>query len=192
MSPHVVLVDEDDRPQGTAEKLRAHTEGWMHRAFSVFVFDPAGRLLIQQRAPGKYHSGGLWSNTCCSHPGPDESPAEAAQRRLYEEMGFSCAVTRAFSSTYRTPVGPRLTEHEYDHVFVATVDSVQVQPNPDEVADWQWTAPTTLRQNIRAHPDRYTPWFRLLLERALTDAPTSTKKGTNGTAAVRPSEPKER
>jgi len=192
MSQHVVLVDEDDREQGTAEKLRAHTEGWLHRAFSVFVFDAAGQLLIQQRAPDKYHSGGLWSNTCCSHPAPGEPPAVAARRRLHEEMGFSCAVTRAFGTTYRAPVGGRLTEHEYDHVFVAMVDSVQVHPNPSEVAAWRWVSPAVLRENIQTRPDRYTPWFRLLLGRALHDAPSHTKKGTDGTEAVRPSEPEER
>ncbi len=164
MSNSVVLVDAANRPQGTAEKLRAHTEGWLHRAFSVFVFDPQGRLLLQKRAPGKYHTGGLWSNTCCSHPPPGADPAAAAQDRLREEMGFSCAVTPAFTKTYRAPVGNGLTEHELDHVFVATIDEVAVHANPDEVADWRWVAPAALRAHVASHPGHYTPWFRLLLD----------------------------
>ena len=178
MSAHVVLVNSSDEAQGTAEKLRAHTEGWLHRALSVFVFDDAGRLLLQQRNPDKYHSGGLWSNTCCSHPYPDEPPLAAARRRLHEEMGFSCPLTPAFHFTYQAPVGPSLTEHEYDHVFVGTVGEVNIRPDPDEVTDWTWVSPSALREDINSHPDRYTVWFRRLLDRALNEAP-----------AVAPSEP---
>jgi isopentenyl-diphosphate delta-isomerase len=173
MSAPVVLVDEDDSALGTAEKLRAHTEGWLHRALSVFVFDETGRLLLQRRAPDKYHSGGLWSNTCCSHPYPDESPKAAARRRLHEEMGFSCSLTPAFHFTYRAPVGGQLTEHEYDHVFVGVADEVAVQPNPAEVSDWTWVAPAALRDDVAAHPDRYTVWFRRLLDRALAENPSA-------------------
>lgn len=168
MSTHVVLVDEDDAAQGTAEKLRAHTKGWRHRALSVFVFDSQGRLLLQRRTAGKYHSGGLWSNTCCSHPYPDEPPLAAAHRRLEEEMGFSCPLTPAFHFTYRADVGSRLIEHEYDHVFVGTVDAVDVQPHPDEVADWAWMAPAALRKDVATHPERYTVWFRRLLDPTLS------------------------
>ncbi len=173
MSSHVVIVDEDDQSLGTAEKLRAHREGWRHRALSVFVFDRAGQLLLQQRTADKYHSGGLWSNTCCSHPHPNESPAAAAQRRLDEEMGFSCELTPAFHFSYRASVGDDLTEHEYDHVFVGVVDDIAIRPHPDEVADWAWVAPSALRTDVEAHPDRYTVWFRKLLDRALTNAPAS-------------------
>ena len=185
MSDSVVLVDAADRPQGTAEKLEAHTEGWLHRAFSVFVFDDQGRLLLQRRAADKYHSGGLWSNTCCSHPAPNESPSAAAQRRLQEEMGFSCAVQSAFRRTYRAPVGAGLTEHEVDHVFVGRADDVTVQANPNEVTEWRWVAPAALREDVSARPDQYTPWFRLLLEDALSAAPHN-KNGANGSDAVRP------
>ena len=171
MSSRVVLVDEHDQVQGTADKLRAHTEGWLHRALSVFVFDRQGRLLLQQRAPRKYHSGGLWSNTCCSHPYPGESPHAAARRRLQEEMGFSCTVTPTFHFTYEASVGDNLTEHEYDHIFVGTVDDVSVRPNADEVADWAWMGPEALRADVAATPDRYTVWFRRLLEPVLADAP---------------------
>jgi isopentenyl-diphosphate delta-isomerase len=185
MSPPVVLVDAADRPQGTAGKLRAHAEGWLHRAFSVFVFDPRGRLLLQQRAADKYHTGGLWSNTCCSHPPPGTDSAAAARQRLQEEMGFSCAVTPAFTETYRAPVGDGLTEHELDHVFVATVDEVTVRANPAEVADWRWVAPTQLRADVSAHPSRYTPWFRLLLDDTLAAASAHPAHGTNGPEPAR-------
>lgn len=171
MSSRVVLVDEDDRPTGTADKLRAHSEGWLHRALSVFVFDADGRLLLQQRNGDKYHSGGLWSNTCCSHPYPDEPPAAAAQRRLQEEMGFSCDLTSVLHFTYQAPVGNGLTEHEYDHVFAGRVDEVAIRPDPDEVSDWTWVPVSTLRANLAAHPSRYTVWFRRLFESVITDTP---------------------
>ena len=171
MSGHVVLVNSNDEAQGTAEKLRAHNEGWLHRALSVFVFDDEGRLLLQQRAPDKYHSGGLWSNPCCSPPYPDEQPLVAARRRLHEEMGFSCALTPAFHFTYEASVGPSLTEHEYDHVFVGTVGEATIRPAPEEVADWEWVSPSFVRKDVATHPDRYTVWFRRLLDRTLNEAP---------------------
>ena len=170
MSTHVVLVDGDDRPVGTVEKLQAHTEGRLHRALSVFVFDDAGRLLLQKRSTDKYHSGGLWSNTCCSHPYPDESPGTAARRRLREEMGFACTLAPALNFTYRAPVGNGLTEHEYDHVFLGRVSTANIQPDPDEVADWAWMSPSALRADLDASPDRYTVWFRRLLAPVLAEA----------------------
>jgi len=172
MSSRVVLVNEDNEAHGTAEKLQAHTEGWLHRALSVFVFDEEGRLLLQQRAPDKYHSGGLWSNTCCSHPYPNESPNMAARRRLNEEMGLTCPLTPAFHFMYCAPVGARLTEHEYDHVFVGMANDITVRPNPSEVSDWAWVTPEVLRDDVEAHPDRYTVWFRRLLDRALNAVPS--------------------
>ena len=177
MSSRVVLVDEDDQVRGTADKLRAHTDGLLHRALSVFVFDSGGRLLLQRRAPEKYHSGGLWSNTCCSHPRPGESPRAAARRRLREEMGFSCAVTPLFPFTYRASVGDGLTEHEYDHVFGGVVDEVSVRPNPDEVADWAWVDAPALRADVVATPARYTAWFRRLLDPVLADRPAGVPSG---------------
>lgn len=162
MSSPVVLVDEDDCPTGTADKLQAHREGWLHRALSVFIFDSSGHLLLQQRSNDKYHSGGLWSNTCCSHPYPDEPPMAAAQRRLREEMGFSCPLTPVLHFTYQAPVGDGLTEHEYDHVFAGHVSNVGIHPNPDEVADWSWVPISTLRADLAATPSRYTVWFRRL------------------------------
>jgi isopentenyl-diphosphate delta-isomerase len=170
MSTRVVLVNDDGQPTGTADKLQAHTEGWLHRALSVFVFDAEGRLLLQQRNPDKYHSGGLWSNTCCSHPHPDESPDAAARRRLREEMGFACALTPLFHFTYRAPVGDGLTEHEYDHVFVGHVTTADIRPDPDEVTDWAWIAPSALRADVDTSPHRYTVWFQRLLDPVLVDA----------------------
>lgn len=171
MSSHIVLVNEEDRPIGTADKLRAHREGWLHRALSVFVFDSAGRLLMQKRSRQKYHSGELWSNTCCSHPYPKESPAVAVRRRLHEEMGFTCELSPVLDFTYRAPVGDGLTEHEYDHVFAGRVDDVAIQPDPAEVADWGWVPVSTLRTTLKANPSRYTVWFRRLFERVVTDVP---------------------
>lgn len=171
MSASVVLVDENDHRLGTAGKRRAHVEGWLHRAFSVFVFDRNGRLLLQQRTPDKYHSGGLWSNTCCSHPRPDEPPERGATRRLQEEMGFTCELRPSFSFTYRAPVGSRLIEHEYDHVFVGMVDTAVVQPNPAEVVEWSWEPVSALRSHVVTNPDLYTVWFRQLLEPVLQRDP---------------------
>lgn len=173
MSHPVVLVNEEDRVLGTAEKLRAHTEGWLHRAFSVFVFDAQGRLLLQRRDGSKYHSGGLWSNTCCSHPQPGESPIEAAHRRLPEEMGFEASLTSAFQETYHLPVGNRLVEHEHNHVFVGTVENPEVQPSTHEVSEWRWVPPPTVRNEMETRPQCYTAWFRLLLPAALAAGPSS-------------------
>ena len=182
MSHPVVLVNEDDQFLGTAEKLRAHTEGWLHRAFSIFVFDDQGRLLLQQRSEGKYHSGGLWSNTCCSHPQPGEPPIDAAHRRLPEELGFDTSLTPAFRETYHLSVGDDLVEHEHNHVFLGTVDAPDVRPSADEVADWTWAEPSALRDDMAAHPHRYTAWFRHLLGPALAtalsgDPPSTPKSG---------------
>jgi len=173
MSHPVVLVNEKDRSLGTAEKLRAHTEGLLHRAFSIFIFDTTGRVLLQQRTEGKYHSGGLWSNTCCSHPRPGEPPFEAAHRRLPQELGFDASLTPVFQETYNLPVGDDLVEHEHNHVFVGTVNSPTIRPSAEEVADWTWVEPAVLRDDMTARPDRYTAWFRLLLDPALAAATPS-------------------
>jgi isopentenyl-diphosphate delta-isomerase len=155
----VILVDTDDRPLGTMAKLEAHRRGLTHRALSVIVRDRNNRLLLQQRATGKYHSGGLWTNTCCSHPRPGEDTADAATRRLEEEMGFVCPLTLLFSTHYRAEVSNDLIEDEVVHVFGGRFDGTP-DPDPDEVASWCWKAADEVARELDAHPDLYTVWFR--------------------------------
>ena len=158
----VVLVDEADAETGTLEKLQAHVEGRLHRALSVFVFNADGDVLLQRRAASKYHSGGQWTNTCCSHPRPGEPVAAAARRRLREEMGFECDLAPAFAFTYRAEVGGGLVEHELDHVFVGRWEGAPA-PDPDEVDGWRWASLDDLARDAAAHPDAYTPWLRMIL-----------------------------
>ena len=165
MPEQVVLVDETDAEIGVGEKLQAHIEGSLHRALSVFVFNPAGELLLQQRHPSKYHSGGLWSNTCCSHPRPGEAVAAAAQRRLREEMGIACDLERLFGFVYRVRFSSGLFEHEYDHVCAGVFDGDTPQPDATEVMAWRWVSLGSLQADVATHPERYTYWFRLLLDR---------------------------
>jgi isopentenyl-diphosphate Delta-isomerase len=160
MSEFVVLVDTNDKDLGLMEKMEAHHKGVLHRAFSVFVFNSEGKMLLQQRAFSKYHSPGLWTNTCCSHPRHEELPVKAAHRRMMEEMGFDCVLEPAFTFTYKAPVGQGLTEHEFDHVFTGTWDHIP-RPNPDEVAAWKWLDPETLDKDMYLNPDSYTVWFRI-------------------------------
>lgn len=159
----VTLVDRHDTVVGVEEKLRAHREGRLHRAFSVFVFDDRRHLLIQRRAAGKYHSGGLWSNTCCGHPRPGESAVVAAERRLSEEMGFSCGLLPAFRTIYEMDVANSMIEHELNQVFVGRSDEVP-RPDANEVDGFQWIPIDELRVAISTSPDRYTPWLKLLLD----------------------------
>jgi isopentenyl-diphosphate delta-isomerase len=159
----VILVDERDCELGVAEKMRAHAEGLLHRAFSVFVFDRAGRLLLQRRALSKYHSGGLWSNTCCGHPRPGETVAGAARRRLAEEMSFVCELRPGFEFLYRAELGNGLTEYEYDHVLVGSFDG-EPRPDPSEVGDWRWVGLKALRDDLDARPESYSYWLRVALE----------------------------
>lgn len=159
----VVLVDEEDRETGAAEKLEAHAAGRLHRAFSIFVFNSANELLLQRRAATKYHSGGLWSNTCCGHPRPDEETAVAARRRLREELNFDCELRAAFKFIYRAELENALVEHEYDHVFVGRFDGDPL-PDESEVEDWRWTTLAELRRAIRERPSDYTCWLNVALE----------------------------
>jgi isopentenyl-diphosphate delta-isomerase len=159
----VVLVDEQDRETGAAEKLAAHAAGRLHRAFSIFVFNAGRQLLLQRRAQAKYHSGGLWSNTCCGHPRPGEATIAAARRRLREELNFDCELRPAFEFIYRAQLTNELIEHEYDHVFVGEFEGVVV-PNDAEVEDWKWTTLDELRRDMRARPDDYTYWLKAALD----------------------------
>ena len=156
----VVLVDVADVEIGTMSKSRAHREGRLHRAFSIFIFNKEGRLLLQRRADGKYHSGGLWTNSCCSHPRPGESLAMATKRRLKEELGISSALSPEFTFTYRADVGPGLVEHEYDHVFFGTYDG-PVRPVAAEVSEVRWMRMNDLADDLRTSPANYTAWLTI-------------------------------
>ena len=155
----VILVDGDDRPVGTMGKLAVHQKGVRHRALSVIVRDRHNRLMLQRRALAKYHSGGLWTNTCCSHPRPGEETADAATRRLAEEMGFTCPLTLLFSTHYRAQVSNDLIEDELVHVFGGRFDGTP-DPDPAEVAEWCWKTADELASDMDQHPELYTVWFR--------------------------------
>jgi len=159
----VVLVDETDAETGQMEKLEAHRRGALHRAISVFVFDGAGHVLLQKRRRDKYHSQGLWSNACCSHPRPGEIPFAAARRRLREEMGFDCPLRFLFRTVYRHDVGGGLIEHEFVHAFAGMYDG-PVRPDPVEADGYEWLAFDALVEDARRSPERYSPWLRIYLD----------------------------
>ncbi|HEX8456738.1 MAG TPA: isopentenyl-diphosphate Delta-isomerase [Pyrinomonadaceae bacterium] len=163
MSEQVILVDEHDRELGASEKLAAHAAGHLHRAFSIFVFNSAGQLLLQRRARSKYHSGGLWSNTCCGHPRPEETTLAAARRRLREEMNFECELRPAFEFLYRAELANELIEHEYDHVLIGEFDGA-FWPEASEVEGWKWATPEELRRDLHERPEEYTYWLKAALE----------------------------
>jgi isopentenyl-diphosphate Delta-isomerase len=154
----VILVDESDQAVGSAEKLAAHREGLLHRAFSVFVLDDEDQVLMQRRAAGKYHSGGLWANACCSHPRPGEAVEEGATRRLREELGFACQVTPVGAVIYRAEVGSGLVEHEYDHLLLGRWTGIPL-PDPEEVEEWRWVEVEELRRWVVDRPETLAPWF---------------------------------
>jgi isopentenyl-diphosphate delta-isomerase len=169
MEERVILVDENDKVVGTEEKIRVHQDGGkLHRAFSIFVFNGRGELLIHRRAGSKYHFGGLWTNTCCSHPRPGEALEDAVHRRLMQEMGFDTDLREAFSFIYRAESGNGLTEHELDHVFIGEFDG-DPRPDPEEADDWKWISVDELREDVRKRPGNYTPWFRIALERVMEE-----------------------
>ncbi|HWB93896.1 MAG TPA: isopentenyl-diphosphate Delta-isomerase [Puia sp.] len=156
----VILVDENDMPLGVMEKIEAHEKALLHRAFSVFIFDRKGRMLLQRRAAGKYHSPGLWTNACCSHPRPGEETEAAAIRRLREELGFTTSLTRLFAFTYRSEYDNGLTEHEFDHVFVGQYNG-EIRPDPAEVGDYCYRNMAEIAADMLSDPGRYTSWFHL-------------------------------
>ncbi|GAB3889565.1 isopentenyl-diphosphate Delta-isomerase [Spirosoma agri] len=163
-SPTVLLVNEQDEILGTAEKLAVHESGDLHRAFSVLIFNDQGEYLLQQRAHEKYHSGGLWSNTCCGHPSHPHDTAEQAQQRLYEEMGFRTTLKPLFSFRYHAELPNGLTEHEFDHVFMGHYQG-PIPFNSDEACAVRWIAPDDLAQEMRSAPHTFSVWFRMLFER---------------------------
>lgn len=166
MPQEVILVDETDEVAGTGEKMATHRTGSLHRAFSIFIFNSQGQMLLHRRAEAKYHSGGLWTNACCSHPRPGESTEVAAHRRLQEEMGFDTALEEVFHFIYRAELDNDLIEHELDHVFVGTFDGTPV-PDPAEVAEWRWIELGELDRELRERPDEYTPWFKVSVRRVI-------------------------
>lgn len=155
----VVLVDTADCVMGIMEKLEAHQKGMLHRAVSVFIFNQKGEWLLQQRALNKYHSPGLWSNTCCTHPQPDESYREAASRCLMEEMGMDCVLSEISPLLYKAEFDNGLTEHELDHVFIGVTDSLPLI-NKDEAHDWKYISYDKLQIDLWLNPTKYTVWFR--------------------------------
>lgn len=157
---HVILVNEQDQQIGIMEKMAAHIVPRLHRAFSIFIFNSKGELLLQQRALSKYHSPGLWTNTCCSHPHDGESLEQATSRRLMEEMGLHCEMHEVFTFIYKAPVGLGLIEHEFDHVWFGKSDDTPVI-NPDEVASYKYMNLNDIADDMKAHPECYTEWFKI-------------------------------
>lgn len=158
----VILVNEKDEAIGLMEKMEAHRKAELHRAFSVFIFNDEGQMLIHQRAKSKYHSGGLWTNACCSHPRENETIEEAAHRRLVEEMGFDTEVQKKFNFIYRAELDHGLTEHELDHVLVGIFND-EPTPNPEEVEDWKYVDMVDLILDVKDNPRMYTEWFKIAL-----------------------------
>jgi len=159
----VILVNEKDEQIGICEKLEAHQKGLLHRAFSILLFNSKGELLLQQRAFEKYHSAGLWTNTCCSHPRPNESIKDAAQRRLREELGIEALSEFAWSFIYKTTLENNLIEHELDHVLIGTFNG-EPHPNPREIINWKFVDLKSIREDISQNPSAYTYWFKLIMK----------------------------
>ncbi|HZY77877.1 MAG TPA: isopentenyl-diphosphate Delta-isomerase [Cyclobacteriaceae bacterium] len=159
----VILVDENDNAIGTMEKMEAHRKGALHRAFSILIFNSKGQLLLQKRSWKKYHSGGLWTNTCCSHPKPDEDIEQAMRRKLIQEMGIDVKPHFSHKFIYRTELENNLTEHEYDHVYVGRYDG-EPEINHDEVDEWRFEDMGQLRAAVAKKPQDFTYWFRLILD----------------------------
>lgn len=174
LSEEIILVDENDNPIGFETKLRAHENGGkLHRAFSIFVFNAAGEMLLQRRAKKKYHFGGLWTNACCGHPKKGEELRDAAPRRLRQEFGFGTGLEEVFSFLYRAPDPESgLTEHEFDHVFYGEFDG-EPRPNPDEIEDWKWIDLDKLMVDLEDNPHDYTPWFKIAIHQVLENLPAS-------------------
>lgn len=164
MSEKVILVDENDNSIGEMEKMEAHEKALLHRAFSVFIFNEKKELMLQQRAFSKYHSPGLWTNTCCSHPRPGENTEAAAHRRLIEEMGFDCEINKIFDFIYKAKLDQGLTEHEFDHVFAGTFTSNPII-NHHEVESWKWMNMDDIATDMKMDPEKYTVWFKIAFER---------------------------
>jgi len=164
MKEKVILVNKNNRKIGEEEKIKAHKSGKLHRAFSIFVFNSKGELLIQQRAKAKYHSGGLWSNTVCSHSRPGETYQQAVHRRLKEEMGFDCKLRKLFCFIYNTGFKDGLIENEYDCVFIGKFDG-EPKPNPKEIMHYKWISVKDLKKDIKKNPKKYTIWLKIAFKK---------------------------
>ena len=164
----VILVDENDVQIGTMEKMKAHQEGKLHRAFSVIAYNSKGEWLLQKRAATKYHSANLWTNTCCSHPIPDKEMEACILERMQEEMGFSATLEKLFNFTYLARLNAGLTEYEFDHVYQCQFDGEPVL-NPDEASDYKWVNPENLRLDMEVHSENYTIWFKLIVDKIFND-----------------------
>ncbi|PCK08069.1 MAG: isopentenyl-diphosphate delta-isomerase [Alteromonadaceae bacterium] len=167
---NVILVNPEGEAIGTYPKLQAHLDGKLHRAFSIFIFNAAQELLIHQRNPEKYHSGGLWTNTCCSHPREGETVIAAANRRLQEEMGFHTPMRELFTFIYRESLANGLVENEYDHVLIGHYEAAP-KPDPSEVSDWRWMSLPALQKEIQQYPEMFTCWLPLALQELLSQHP---------------------
>lgn len=171
MNEFVILVNELDQEIGLMEKMEAHKKGLLHRAFSVFIFNTEGKMLLQQRADSKYHSPNLWTNTCCSHPRKGESTMEAANRRLKEEMGLQCKVSHEFQFIYKVDLDQNMIEHELDHVFMGVTDDLPVL-NSAEVKAYRYEFPAAVAKEMEDQPDRFTSWFKICFKEVLTHLPS--------------------
>jgi len=164
--PEIInLVDTSGKRVDMIEKIEAHEKGLLHEAFSIFIFNSKNEILLQKRAIEKYHSGGLWTNTCCSHTRVDESLDDAIHRRLIEEMGFDTDMRKVYAFIYKVDLDHGLTEHEYDYVYVGNVaDDILIQPNPEEVCDYKWINFDDLKKDVINNPDGYTEWMKMIVE----------------------------
>ena len=177
MAEYLILTDEKDQFVGMMEKMLVHKLGLLHRAFSIFIFNTKGEMLLQQRANDKYHSAGLWSNACCSHPRYEEKLPDAVERRLWEEMGMQADTNFAFSFTYKITFDNGLTEHEYDHVYFGITDDLPI-PNKSEVSNWKYMNLSDLKYDVEQHPGKYSEWMRLCLPELMNFFKTSFLKNT--------------
>ncbi len=159
---YVILVDEDNNEVGAMEKMEAHRKGLLHRAFSIFIFNEDGELLLQKRAAGKYHSAGLWTNSCCGHPRPGECTSEAAGRRMDEELNLTTALSEQFSFTYQFAFNKNLAEHEIDHVYFGRYEGA-IEPNPAEISAIRWLSIDKVHQLLKSEPQNFTYWLRHIM-----------------------------
>lgn len=166
MEEKIILVDENDVDIGSIEKMEAHLKGLLHRAFSIFIFNENGDMMIQKRANHKYHSGGLWTNACCSHPRFGETLETAIHRRLVEEMGFDCNMKEEKTFLYRAELDNNLIEHELDHIYIGYYEGTPII-NKEEVEDWRWISIEELKKEIKDFPDTFTYWFKFAINNVL-------------------------